>query len=74
MTGRDLILYILENRLEDKPITELCCMKNLVTIDQAAAKLKVGEETVKVWFVMGLLDGMKIGETIFVSPDSDRLA
>ena len=71
MTGRDLILYILENKLEDKPVNEVCCLKNFMTVEQAAAKYNVGVESVKVWFAMGALSGIQIGDTIYISPDND---
>lgn len=73
MTGRDLILYILQNKLEDKPVNEICCLKNFMTVDQAAAKYNVGPESIKVWFATGVISGIQIGETIYISPDNDNV-
>lgn len=68
MTGRDLILYILENKLEDKPINDICCLRNFITVKQAAARYNVGEETVKTWFAMGVIGGIQMGNAIYISP------
>ena len=70
MTGRDLIVYILQNHLEDKPIFIDECFMNMLTEVQAAAKFNVGVETIRVWFSFGALDGIKVGDTIFISPNT----
>ena len=60
MTGRDIIIYILENHLEDKNIYELIA-SNLLTFDMAAEKFNVGISTVKTWVQLGMLPCFKIG-------------
>ena len=50
MTGRELIVYILENHLENISITDKNFM-NLITVEKAAIKFNVGIETTKVWYV-----------------------
>ena len=60
MTGRELIIYILENRLEDKKISWF------MTVEEAAVKFKVGVETVKVWYSLGFISGITIGDTIYI--------
>ena len=72
MTGRDLILYILEHKLEDKPINEIGCFSYFITAKQAAAMWNVGEETVKTWFAMGKLSGIQFGKTIYINPSSSE--
>lgn len=67
-TCRDLILYILENKLEDKSINEIYCLKNFITVKRAAVKYNVGEETIKTWFALGILGGIQIGNTLYISP------
>lgn len=68
MTGRDLVLYIMKNKLEDKPLNDVWCLKDFITASEAAVKYEVGEETVKVWFAQGVLGGIQIGETLYISP------
>lgn len=68
MTGRDLILYILKHKLEDKPINDLWCLKDFITTSEAAVKYDVGEETIKVWFAQGVLGGIQMGNTIYIAP------
>ena len=70
MTGRDLIVYILQNNLEDKPIFIDEGFMNMLNEVQAAAKFNVGVETIRVWFSFGALDGVKIGDMIYISPNS----
>lgn len=48
MTGRDLILYILTNGLEDKPIYEDGKILGFLTATEAAEKFNVGLATIKV--------------------------
>lgn len=68
ITGRDLVMYILKNKLEDKPINDIWCLKSFITAKQAAVRYNVGEETIKAWFAMGRLNGIQIGKTIYVTP------
>lgn len=65
MTGRDLIVYILQNNLEDEPIVKDGRFVWLMTEEQAAIKFDVGVATIKTWYDFGLLQGMKIGDSIF---------
>lgn len=58
MTGRELIFYILENKLEDKEAFENIFMTEL----QAAVKFGVGESTIRVWSARGLLPYVKVGQ------------
>ena len=64
MTGRELILLILENNLEDKPITELCTL--FETMDQTAERLGVGIATVDTWFRLEQIKGITLGETTYI--------
>lgn len=60
MTGRDLIIYILENNLEDTKLL------GLMTVEEAAVKHEVGPATIKGWYEIGLVKGIKIGDKIFI--------
>lgn len=66
MTGRDLIIYILSNGLEDEPCFKDGKILGFMSESEAAVKFSVGVDTIKTWYQLGLLDGVKIGETIYV--------
>ena len=70
MTGRDLIIYILENGLEDEPLYKDGHILGFMTEAEAANKFGVGIATVKAWVVRGALDGVKIGNQIYIPANS----
>lgn len=70
MTGRDLIVYILKNNLEDEPVFLEKGFLNLMTLRQAAVKFEVGVATVKTWFELGVIDGVMVGDEIYILPTS----
>lgn len=49
MTGRDLIIYILENHLEDEELFKDGKLPGLMTYEEAAVKFGVGKETIIAW-------------------------
>lgn len=65
MTGRDLIIYILQNHLED---TEILTDSNhmFLTVEEAAVKYGTGVTTIKAMINRNILKGMKIGETYLI--------
>lgn len=67
MTGRDLIIYILQNKLEDELIFKDGKFVGFMSIAEVAVALKVGEETVKTWYRLGGLKGIEIGDEIFIA-------
>ena len=66
MTGGDLIVYILENGLLDEPVFEDGRLLGFMTSMEAAVKFEVGVNTIHLWVKMGSLDGIKIGEEIYI--------
>ena len=70
MTGKSLIIYILQNNLEDEPVFKDGKFLGLITVREAAAKFRVGEETVSTWYSLGMIEGVVIGEKLFIFPDS----
>ena len=70
MTGRDLIIYILKNNLEDKPVFENGRLLGFMREVEAAVKFEVGIATIKAWVEMGILHGIKIGNEIYI-PETD---
>lgn len=57
MTGRELIIYMLENNLENA---------SLLTVEQAAAQWECGPATVKALINIQRVKGVKIGDAYFV--------
>lgn len=66
MTGRDLIVYILQNNLEDSPVFTDGKLTGFLTVSEAAKKFNVGERTIEVWCEIGSLDYVSIGKTVFI--------
>lgn len=70
MTGKDLIIYILQNDLEDEPIFTDGKILGFITVYEAAAKLKVGVATVRVLIAQGKLEAVRIGGEYFIPANS----
>lgn len=66
MTGRELILYILENRLEDEPVFKNGAFVGFMTVTQAAEKMDVGLATIFAWNTMGKLEGVLLRGGIYI--------
>lgn len=66
MTGRELILYILENGLENEPVVKNGKVMGFKSIGEVAEKLNVGVATIYTWIGQGWLDCVIIGDTVFI--------
>ena len=66
MTGRDLIIYILQNNLEDEEILKDGVLLGLMSESEAAVKFNVGIPTIRLWYALGALTGVQMGNTIFI--------
>lgn len=67
MTGRELIMYILENHLEDEPVFQNGAFVGYVSDVKFAEMLGVGVATVRAWIMMGRIkDAIMIGDVMFV--------
>lgn len=66
MTGRDLIIYILQNGLEDEPVFKDGRFIGFVTVGEAAAKLGVGITTVCTLVYQNKLEGVMFNDTIYI--------
>ena len=66
MTGKDLIIYILQNNLEDEVVIKDGVFIWLMNEEEAAVKFNVGVATVKAWHACGMLDGTKIGDHLYL--------
>ena len=69
MTGRDLIIYILKNNLEDEHVFKDGKFVGFVTVSEAATKLNVGDATIYAWITQGVLNCIVIGGMIYI-PDN----
>lgn len=70
MTGRDLIVYILKNNLEDEDIFKDGKLVGYITADEVAKTFDVGMETVKVWIDQGMIDGVIKLNSRFLIPEN----
>lgn len=66
MTGRELIMFILENHLEDEVIFKDGIPIGFMTVGQFAEQTGVGAETVRVWAMTGMIKSTQIGGTIYI--------
>lgn len=70
MTGKELIIFILQHNLENKPVFDefgrLCGFK---TVEEIASKLEVGVATVRAWVDIGMLYSVRINNTIYIADD-----
>ncbi len=65
MTGKDLIIYILQNNLENEVVLKDSFFDGFMDGYEAAAKFGVGIETIRVWHSLGMLDGLQFGEKLY---------
>lgn len=66
MTGRDLIIYILENGLENEPVFENGKLLGFMTVPETALKFGVGSATVSLWCQLNIIPCIEIGEIIYI--------
>lgn len=66
MTGRDLILYILENGLEDEDVFKDGKFIGLKTPVEVAEECEVGVSTVLAWAKLNMISRVDIGGAIFI--------
>ena len=69
MTGKELILYILQNNLENTVVLEDGFFVGFMTEEEAAVKFGVGTATIRAWYNCKMLRGNKIGDTIYFRKD-----
>ena len=73
MTGRELILYILENGLENEEIIDKDGKPaGMMTPEEAAEKFKVPIATIMAWLGTGKIISFLIGETHYIPANSEN--
>ena len=70
MTGREFIVYILENHLENEDIFQNGELIGYMSEVRAAIKFEVGLATIRAWIESGKLDHIKIGDVYFISQNA----
>lgn len=73
MTGRDLIIYILENKLEDERVFENGTFLGFITPNEAASRMNVGVATVYAWIFRGQLEHVRIGNLYLIPAECELL-
>lgn len=71
MTGKDLIIYILKNDLENENI-EYILTQMFLTKERVAIRLGVGVETVKAMAQLDLLPSIMINGEIYIFNDYEK--
>lgn len=66
MTGRELILYILANGLEDEPVFQDGTFIGFVSETKFACEMGVGTATVRAWANTGAISCIRIGDIIYI--------
>lgn len=66
MKGRDLIIYILENHLEDEDVLSDLKKLGLYSVREVAALNNVGEATVKAWCSFGRYNYTTIDDRMYI--------
>ena len=69
MTGRDLIIYIMKNGLEDKPVFEDGKFIGFLTAEEAAVKKQVGSATIQAWVDLGFMEGVTVNPGMYIPAD-----
>lgn len=66
MTGRELIIYILENGLEDELVFKDGKFIGFITIGEAAAKMNVGSATVNAFILQNKIESVPVVSGVYI--------
>lgn len=72
MTGKELILYILANDLENDPVFNNGRFVGFMTVDEVALKLNIGVAAVCALIEREVLDHICIDTTLFIPANFDK--
>lgn len=72
MTGKDLIILILENNLLDEPVYENHKLIGCVTPDDVAERFGVGTASVNAWIDLGWIKSVNIEGVNHIPIDCKR--
>lgn len=71
MTGKEVIMYILQNDLENEVVIKDGIFVGFMSEEEAAVKFGVGVATIRVWNLCGMLNGIKIGDRLYFLRNSN---
>ena len=71
MTGKDLIIYILQNGLENEPVIKDGRIIGFMSTVDAAIKFGVGVHTIYAWIGQGRLDCVIYNGTFLIPANSE---
>ena len=72
MTGREFILYILTNQLEDEQMfDENGRILGFMTVQEVAAKFDVGISTVRFWISQGRLQNIYMNDRYYIPANAE---
>lgn len=66
MTGRELIIYILQNGLEDEPVFDNNKLIAHMSVEEFAVKCGVGQATVYAWILSHRIKPLFIGTRYYI--------
>lgn len=67
MTGRELIIFILSNNLENEEvIDENGKPLGFMTVEEAAVKFNVGTAIMQAWVDTGIIPSIKLGDVHYI--------
>jgi hypothetical protein len=66
MTARELIVYILENHLEDEPVFKNGTFIGFMSEADFAKELGFGVATIRTLFDLKMINGVKIGNELYI--------
>lgn len=69
MTGKDLIIYILANNLENEPVFKDGKFIGFITIGEAASKMDVGMATILAWMNQERIPYELVRGSVFIPAD-----
>lgn len=69
MTGRDLIIYILQNGLENEEVFKDGKFIGFKTMDEVAVELGVGTATVEAWCKLRMMKYVTVGDLYLIPGD-----
>lgn len=70
LTGRDLVLLIINNNLLDVVLDDVVIDDTLfLTVDEAAVKLGIGTKSLLDMYKLGIVPGFELGNKIYFDKD-----
>ena len=66
MTGKELIIYILDNDLLDEDVVQDGVPIFLMDVSEAASEFDVGPMTIRVWEADGQIDSAIIDDRLYI--------